>query len=210
MRSLALVLFGLAAFAPSAFAEDCTKDVLASFEKQRASKAFRVAMTQPTAEGTADMTVDYIPPNRMLQSVKSAAMVGVQHTMLVGDRAFAGTDEAYEELLPQFTQSIFAEVKAAVSAPPANIGTFECVGKAQFDGKDFLAYRSADKEAPAGTMPDDILARTIYVDPTSGLPAYNVISAVGGKTDPVMKVTYSYPTDVVIEAPAGAPVQKSR
>ena len=209
MRRFGLVLFALAAFAPNAFAEDCTKDVLASFEKQRTSKAFRVAMTQPTAEGPADMTVDYLPPNRMLQSVKSAAMVGVQHTMLVGDKAYAGTDEAYEELLPQFTQSIFAEVKAAVSAPPANIGTFECMGKAQFDGKELVAYRSADKEAPAGTKPEDILARTIYIDPTSGLPAYNVIAAVGGKTDPVMKVTYSYPADVVIEAPVGAPIQKA-
>ena len=61
-----------------------------------------------------------------------------------------------------------------------------------------------------GTDPGDVLARTIYVEPTSGLPAYNVVGAVSGKGDPVLKVTYSYPTDVVIEAPQGAPIQKHR
>jgi hypothetical protein len=53
------------------------------------------------------------------------------------------------------------------------------------------------------------LARTIYVEPESGLPAYNVVAASAGKGAPLMKVTYSYPADLVIEAPVGAPVQKS-
>jgi hypothetical protein len=198
------------AFATAALADDCTKDVIAAFEKQRTSKAFRVSMTQPTAEGPADMTVDYLPPNRMLQTVKSAAMAGVQQTMLVGDRAFAGSEGAFEELLPQFTQSIVAEVETALAKPQANIGNFECVGKTTFDGKEFLAYRAADKKVEAGVKPEDVLARTIYVEPASGLPAYNVVGAVSGKGDLVMKVAYSYPTDVVIEAPQGAPMQKSR
>ena len=210
MRRFALVLVGVAAFAPMAVADDCTKDVLAAFEKQRTSKAFRVAMTQPTAEGMADVTVDYLPPNRMLQTVKSPAMAGIQQTMLVGERAFAGSDGVYEELLPQFTQSIAAEVKAAVGAPPANIGVFECTGKSTFDGKELLSYRASDKDSKPGTAAGDVLARTIYVDPASGLPAYNVIGTVSGNGEPVMKVTYSYPADVVIEAPQGAPIQKSR
>ena len=54
------------------------------------------------------------------------------------------------------------------------------------------------------------MARTIYVDPASGLPAFNVVAALAGTADPVMKVKYSYPTDVEIIAPANAPVQKLR
>lgn len=215
MRRLGLVLLSVSAFAPlalstGAVADDCTKDVLAAFEKQRSSKAFRMAWTQATAEGSAEMTVDYIPPGKMLQTVKSAAMAGVQQTILVGDRAFAGSDGSFEELLPQFTQSIYAEVKSAVGGPPPNIGAFECVGTTSFDGKDLLAYRTADKDAKAGAAAGDALARTIYVDPAAGLPAYNVVAAASGKGEPVMKVTYSYPTDIVIEAPVGAPVQKVR
>lgn len=207
MRASFLIVFSLLAAGP-AFAADCTKDVAAAFEKQRTSKAFRVEFSQPTAEGVAEMTIDYMPPDKMLQTVKSPAMPGEQQTMLVGDRAFAGTSGAYEELLPQYTQSIVAEFKESVGAP-AKLGSFECLGPAKLEAKDLVAYRTANT-APAGTDPAKIMARTIYVDPVSGLPAYNVVAALAGTADPVMKVKYSYPTDVEIVAPENAPVQKLR
>lgn len=204
LSSLAL----LAAATAPALAADCSPDVVAAFEKQRKSKAFRVAMTQPTAEGDVEMTVDYMPPDRMLQTVKSPAMPGEQQTMLVGNRAFAGSSGAFEELLPQFTQSIISEFNSAMGSTGKDIGHFDCLGKTQFEGKEFLGYRALDKDAPAGTDPAKTLARTIYVDPVSGLPAYNVVAA--GSEPPVMKATYTYPDDVVIEAPQGAPIQKIR
>ncbi len=206
MRRAVVAILSLIAAAP-ALAEDCSKDVAAAFEKQRTSKAFRVAMTQPSAEGPVEMTVDYLPPNKMLQTVKAAHMPGEQQTMLVDGRAFAGSSGAFEELLPQFTQSIVAEVATAVG-PPKNLGTFECLGKVAFDGKDFVGYRTSDQ--PAGSDPAATMARTIYVDPTTGLPAFNVVAAMSGKAEPVMKAVYSYPADLTIVAPAGAPVQKLR
>ena len=209
MRRLGLGLIGLLVCAPAALAEDCSKDVAAAIEKQRTSKAFRIALTQGTAEGPVDMTVDYLPPDRMLQTVVGRHMPGKQQTMLVGTRAFAGSDGAYEELLPQFVQSIVAEVATAV-AKPQNITGFECVGKEAFEGKDYVAYRSVDKDAKPDSKPEDLLARTIYVDTETGLPAFNVVAAEAGKGKPMMKVTYSYPTDVQIEIPVGAPVQKAQ
>ncbi|NOT70552.1 MAG: hypothetical protein HOP09_04465 [Hyphomicrobium sp.] len=209
MRRIAMGLLAMAAFAPMAAAEDCSKDVLAAITKQRTSKAFRVSSSHGTAEGPVTMTVDYLPPDRMLQTVVGAHMPGEQQTMLVGDRAFAGTSGAYEELLPQFTQSIIVEVRTAVSKPE-NVGQFECVGKTTFEGKEYVAYRATDKDAKPGTDPKDVLARTIYVDPVSGLPAFNVVAAMSGKGEPLMKAAYTYPTDLVIEAPQGAPVQKSK
>lgn len=210
MRRLGLGMIGLLAFVPGlAVAEDCSKDVLAAVEKQRTSKAFRVAMTQGTVEGPVEMTVDYLPPDRMLQTVTGKHMPGAQQTMLVGNRAFAGSDGAFEELEPHLVQSVIAEVSTAVGKP-TNVGQFECAGKQTFDGKELLAYRAVDKDAKPGTNPDEVLARTIYVDPASGLPAFNVVAAVSGKGEPALKVTYSYPTDIVIEAPDGAPVHKSQ
>ena len=205
-----LALCALGAAAPSAFAGDCSAEVVSAFEKQRKSKAFRVAMTQPTAEGDVEMTVDYIPPDRMLQTVKSPAMPGEQQTMLVGNRAFAGSSGAFEELLPQFTQSILAEFNSAMGSTGKDIGSFECLGKSQFEGKEFVAYRAADKDAPAGADPSTLLARTIYVDPATGLPAFNVVAALAGNAAPVLKAIYTYPQDAVIEAPQGAPIQKIR
>lgn len=210
MRRFCWSLAGLVAFLPGiALADDCSKDVLAAVEKQRSSKAFRVSMTQGTVEGPVDMTVDYLPPDRMLQTVTAKHMAGPQQTMLVGTRAFAGSDGAYEELLPQFAQSVVSEMANAVGKPD-HMGTFECVGKQTVDGKELLAYRAVDKDAKPGANPDESLARTIYVDPDSGLPAYNIVAAVSGKGEPALKVTYSYPTDLVIEAPEGAPIQKIR
>lgn len=189
-----------------AAAEDCTKDVATAIEKQRTSKAFRIETSQPTAEGAIKMTVDYLPPDRMLQTVTGANLPGEQQTMLVGERAFAGSNGAYEELLPQFSQSIIAEFLRSVGKPD-KIAAFECQGKVTFEGKSLLAYKATDSARPDGNAAD-LLARTIYVDPETGLPAYNVVAPASGEGEPVMKVIYSYPTDIVIEAPANAPIQK--
>jgi hypothetical protein len=209
VSALAALVSAVVLTAPAA-AADCSGEVVAAFQKQRTSKAFRVSMAQPTAEGDVEMTVDYMPPDRMLQTVKSPAMPGAQQTMLVGNRAFAGTEGAFEELLPQFTQSIMSEFNAAMGTTGKEIGSFECLGKAQYEGREYVIYRALDKVAPAGTPADKILARTIYVDPESGLPAYNVVATVSGGERPVIKAAYSYPADMVIEAPQGAPVQKLR
>lgn len=208
MRALCLAILSLAMAAP-AFAADCTNEVLAAFAKQRASKAFRVEFSQPTAEGEAHMRIDYMPPNRMLQTVTSPAMPGEQQTMLVGDRAFAGTSGSFEELLPQYTQSIVAEVNQTVYAPPKGLGDFECLGPTKFDGHDLVAYRTADK-TPPGADHTKTMARTIYVDPATGLPAFNVLASRADGATPLLKVKYSYPTDIDIVAPTNAPVQKLR
>jgi hypothetical protein len=208
MRHCFLPLLLLVAAGP-AVADDCTKDVVAAFDKQRTSKAFRVEFSQPTSDGEVQMKIDYMPPDKMLQTVTSPAMPGEQQTMLVGSRAFAGTSGSFEELLPQFTQSIVAEVKEAIGGTPQNLGSFECLGAVKLDNQDLVAYRTASKPA-AGADPSKIIARTIYVDPASGLPAFNVVAALAGGADPVMKVRYSYPTDIEIVAPGNAPVQQLR
>lgn len=183
-------------------AADCSAEVLAAFEKQRAGKTYRVEMAQPTAEGPVQMTVDYVLPDRMLQTVVAPHMPGEQQTMLVGDRAFAGSGGTFEELLPQFTQSVISEFQAATGSKP-NPGKFDCLGKQTLDGKEYVGYRTS-----GGGRDGVALARTVYVEEASGLPAFNIVGAASGAGEPVMKAAYSYPKDVVIEAPANAPVQK--
>ena len=205
MRASYLALLMIAMATPAA-AADCSKDVLSAFAKQRTSKVFRVEFSQPSAEGEVHMVIDYMPPDRMLQTVTSPAMPGEQQTMLVGNRAFAGTSGAFEELLPQYTQSIIAEFAEAIGEPK-NIGAFECLGNSTIDGKELLAYRLSDK-VPDGADTSKIMARTVYVDPATGKPAYNVVAALSGTAPPALQVKYSYPTDVEIVAPTNAPVQK--
>lgn len=210
MRRAAFASLTVMAFVPPAFAEDCTKQVLDAFQKQRTSKAFSVAMQQPSAEGLITLRVDYLPPDKMLQTVTSPAMPGEQQTMLVGNRAYAGSQGAFEELLPQYTQSIITEVRNALGDPGKQLGSFECKGKVAFEGKDFITYTAIDAAAPKDVPPDKVLARTIYVDEASGLPMFNIVAQAGGKSDPVVKASYAYPADLVIEEPKGAPMQKIR
>lgn len=210
MRRVALAMLLALGFGQPARAEDCTKQVLEAFQKQRASKAFSVAMQQPSAEGMINLRVDYLPPDKMLQTVTSPAMPGEQQTMLVGNRAYAGSQGAFEELLPQFTQSIISEVKNALGDPGKELGHFDCKGKATFEGKEFVTFTALDAAAPKDTPADKVLARTIYVDEATGLPMYNVVAQSGGKADPVVKASYAYPADLVIEEPKGAPMQKIR
>lgn len=208
MRRGVIAFAAMMAVAPAASGADCNGEVLSAFEKQRTSKAFRVTMEQPTAEGDIKMTIDYIPPSKMLQTVVSPAMPGDQQTMLDGERAYSGSNGVWEELLPQFTQSIVAEVRTALGAPSRNPGEFDCLGKVAYDGKDLLGFRT--KPLGDAAASGEGVTRTIYVDPGSGLPAYNVIATLKAPETPVAKVVYSYPGDIVIEAPVGAPVQKLR
>ncbi|MET0639629.1 MAG: hypothetical protein ABWZ19_06400 [Hyphomicrobium sp.] len=209
MRLFVVAIVGFAVTSPAlAAGADCSPDVLAAIQKQLALKAFRVEFTQPTAEGDAHMKIDYMPPGRMLQTVTSPAMPGEQQTMLVNNRAFAGSGGSFEELMPQFTQSIIAEVSSAL-ARPTKLKDYECLGTVKYENQDLLGYRSEDKSHPQAD-PSKTIARTIYVDPKTGLPAFNVVAALSEGSKPVIEVKYSYPTDIDIVAPANAPVQKLR
>ena len=192
----------------SAAGTDCSADVLTAIRKQLSLKSFRVEFSQPTAEGEAHMKIDYVPPMTMLQTVTSPAMPGEQQTLLVNDRAFSGSGGSFEELQPQFTQSIVAEVASAL-ARPSKLSGYECLGTVKYESQDLVGYRFEDKTHPQ-TDPSKAIARTIYVDPKTGLPAYNVIASLAENAKPLREVRYSYPTDINIVAPTNAPVQKLR
>ncbi len=209
MRLLVLAVASFAVATPAlAAGTDCSADVLAAVRKQLEQKAFRVEFAQATAEGEAYMKIDYVPPMKMLQTVTSPAMPGEQQTMLVNDRAFSGSGGSFEELQPQFTQSIVAEVSQAL-ARPSKLEGYACLGTVKYENQDLLGYRFEDKAHPQ-TDPAKAITRTIYVDPKTGLPAYNVIASLAESAKPLREVKYSYPTDVDIVAPTNAPVQKLR
>jgi hypothetical protein len=209
MRLFVLVVAVFAAATQaSAAGADCSADVLTAVRKQLALKAFRVEFSEATAEGEAHMKIDYVPPMTMLQTVTSPAMPGEQQTMLVNDRAFSGSGGSFEELQPQFTQSIIAEVSQALARPSKLMG-YECLGTVSYEKQNLLGYRFEDK-THAQTDPAKIVARTIYVDPATGLPAFNVVATLAADAKPLREIKYSYPTDIDIVAPASAPVQKLR
>jgi len=190
----------------------CKEAVAAAFMKQRTARAFSMVAQVKGQNGPVELTVDYIPPDRMRQTINSAGQPAPLETVLVGQRAWSKLGGQWEELLPALVQSIIAQVREAVIDPPKDVGEFECLGKASVDGKEYLAYRSVEKPgAPAKASLSDVpVHRTVYVDPATGLPAINVVAEDTPGAVPYFRGTYTYPTDLIIEGHEGAPLLNMR
>ena len=184
-------------------AEDCRDAVEAAFEKQRASKGYRFAAAMPGPQGTTRMTIDYLPPDRMYQKVEAPGQPAPVETIAIQRWAWGTMGGGWEELQPQFAQSIIAHVRSTLINPPKITAQFNCLGKVSLDGQDLVGYRS-DQPASAGGDPNaPQLARTVYVDAATGLPVANIVARADGKEAAVFDGRYSYPGDIKIEAPIG-------
>ena len=95
--------------------------------------------------------------------------------------------------------------------PPKDVGDFECMGTTSFEGKEYLTYRSVEKQADAGAATGaPMLHRTIYVDPKTGLPAANIVAGDTADSEVVFKGLYDYPEKLEIEDHPDAPLVKMR
>lgn len=203
MRRVLAALLPLALWSGAAFA-DCTGEVVAAVEKQRKSPAFRLTAELSGDGGKAEVTAEYLPPDRMHQKIVAPGQPAPLETIAIGRWAWGNQGGGWEELQPQFAQSVTSQVRQTLVDPQDPGLQFECLGKVAFEGNEYLAYRNVSRKAegtPASNEPE--LARTFYVDPGSGLPAFNIVAQRDGNGAPVFKGTYSYPTNLTIEAPIG-------
>ena len=205
---LFLAAFGLvtqqAPAEPMAAPDDnCRAAVATAFDKQRASKGYRFEAKMAGPIGETKMTIDYMPPDRMYQKVEAPGQAPVE-TIAIARWAWGTMGGGWEELQPQFAQSIIAHVRSTLVNPPEITAAFTCLGEVKFEGRDVLGYRAdqtaKETDASAG---GHLLSRTVYVDLQSGLPVANIVAEEGGSGSPVFNGRYSYPTDIVIEPPIG-------
>jgi len=200
----------LSADAPHA-GTSCKDQVAAAFAKQRSSPSFSMVAHLKGETGPVEITVDYIAPDRMRQRIVAPNQEALE-TVLVGTRAWSRQGPNWEELMPAIAQTIIAQVREAVVDPPKEVSEFECLDKVTVDGKEYLGYRSVERNAAssAGASPAATVRRTVYVDPATGLPVVNLVAEETPGAVPVFKGVYSYPTDLVIEGYPGAPLAKVR
>jgi hypothetical protein len=186
----------------------CKDQVAAAFAKQRSAPAFRMVAGLKGESGPAEITVEYIAPDRMRQTIVAPNQQELE-TVLVGTRAWSRQGTNWEELMPAIAQTIIAQVREAVVDPPKDVSEFTCLDKVTVDGNEYLGYRSVEA-APPGAGPAHPIHRTVYVDPKTGLPAVNLVAEDAPGAVPMFKGVYSYPTDLVIEGYPGAPLAKVR
>jgi hypothetical protein len=200
---------GLAA-GPAVADEACREQVAAAFNKQRTSRAFIMSSQMKTPAGQVQINVEYQPPDRMRQIITAPGQDPLE-TVLYGQRAYSRQGTKWEELMPAIAQTIIAQVRSAVVEPPKDVGNFDCQGTTTLDGKEYLAYRSVEKQADAGAATGaPMLHRTIYVDPKTGLPAVNIVAGEKADSEVVFKATYDYPASLEIEDHPDAPLVKMR
>ncbi|MGD9783819.1 MAG: hypothetical protein AB7E80_15300 [Hyphomicrobiaceae bacterium] len=202
------VLLALPIAAPAA-AQDCRGEVEAAFVKQRAGKSYRFTAVSPSPQGETRMTIDYQMPDRMYQKVEAPGHPAPVETIAIAKWAWGTMGGGWEELQPQFAQSITSHVHSTLVAPPPVTASFACLGKVVVDGTELLGYRTLvpGGPGPAGGPP---ISRTIYIDPASGLPVRNTVAEEGSGAAPIFDARYSYPADIAIEAPIGGPATRAR
>lgn len=189
-----------------AMAENCSMDVQAAFEKQRLGSGYRVMSKQPSPNGEIETQTDFLRPDKMYNKVLVPGEPGALETIAVGRWAWASHGMGFQELQPQFAQSVTSDVTAALNTPATASEAFTCLGKVTRDGRELLGYQSEAKASPGKPAgPDNpALARMIFVDPATGLPVLNIVAEPKSDAKAIVSAAYSYPADLKIDAPLDA------
>jgi len=195
----ALILTGMT----GAHAEDCSAAVQAAFEKQRTLPSYRLMAKQQSETGVVETQRDYVAPDRMYNKITIPGEPAPLETIAVGRWAWANQGGGWQELQPQFAQSVTFEVSNALATPVEVKDAFACLGKVMREGKEYLGYRNAAQPA-SGKPEGHAITRTVLVDAATGLPAHNLVGEADAGTPPVIATTYSYPADLAVEAPLDA------
>jgi len=193
----------------------CKDEVSAALERQRKSSGFRMQTVMLSQDGVVNMTVDYLLPDRMHQTLTTVKDPTPVETILVGKQAWSRQGGPWTPLQPETTNQLVEQMKDTVGEDEATLTDFECLGKQPLAGKDMLAYQGENldpnekKKDAANDQPKapDRPIRVIYVDPTTGLPVRSVFGRANKLEKPIFEANYSYPIDIKIEVPKIEPAK---
>jgi hypothetical protein len=201
--------------ASPAFA-DCSGEVVKAFETQATKKFVRKETDMLTEQGPVKMTLEFMLPDRMRQTVKALIDEKATQTIVIGLRAWTQDGEEWFELPPQAAEQVVDFMKKSVALSGDDMGRFECQGTESVDGKQLRAYRGLAEEVkgPDGKAVDkkDVnsapneAVRLVFVDPDTGLPARTTYGRKDPATKPIYKEVYTFPETISIEAPAVKPM----
>ena len=209
---LAAIAILIAVFALPAAAQDCGPELQAAFEKQRAQPGYRLVLKQPHERGEIETTRDYLLPDRMHNKIVVPGEPAPLETIAIGKWAWANQGGGWQELQPQFAQTVTFDVSSALATPVEVKEAYTCLGKVVRDGKEYIGYRNTPSAMPGKPVDaaNPLLARTVFVDPATGLPALNIVSEPNSGAPALLSSAYSYPLDLKIEAPDAIPAGRTR
>lgn len=183
---------------------DCKQEVDGAFAKLREAKTFRMVSKIVNPQGTLNIKVDYMLPDRMHQRVRMGDSPAEMETIAVGTKVWSNQGQGWAEVPENFAGEIVKQIQQAVAAPSQSKLEYKCLGDTEFEGKTYAAYSTTlppaeqvKSEAPA--KPNQ---QTLYVDKSSGLPARNIVTAEGAPDQRLFDGTFSTPDDIEIKEPS--------
>lgn len=196
--------------------EDCRDEVAAAFERLKTPGRPYREETAVTADGrTFRETVEFVPPDQMRLS-DNFGWIMHGYFIVIGQRAWAnwspfpwGWREEYPD--PRFVQMKLRTNDDFAAAPNVPHPVYACLGRVEFEGKSYLGYRArAEKSIVMATfngtlseaqkreldrmrqqMPQEW--RTVFIDPGSRFPAYELVAQENQLSHPSLKRRYTYP-----------------
>jgi len=178
----------------------CQDDVAKAFAKQRDKSAYRMKTRQFSERGLVFMTVDYLLPYKMHQTVKSATSSDVRQLILVGTKAWVTAGLGWSLISKKDTASLNKQFGASVLNPPKDKLKYECLGQLEIEGRTLIAYQGKQGNSENARTETTVL-RTVYIDPETGLPVRTTVARASKPDLAFFKADYSYPDDIVIEPP---------
>ena len=182
-------------------AGNCAPEVQAAVAKQHAMPGYRVEVSSPIKPDGATEVIDYLPPLKMYRRIKSPDQDFEIETTGFGNRAWSREGGGWFELKPHIASMVEAHLRDMFGKPPAISSEFVCLGKVNYAGKDYTGYQTIPEKADG----PDLIARTFYIDPDTGLPAFNIVGEAKGVKPAMVREAYTYPTAIEIEIPENAP-----
>lgn len=199
----------------AAAAADCTPSVTEAFEKLRASKAFRMETRIVNAQGKLNMTVDYMPPDRMHQKIRLDEQPQEMELIVIGEKAWSNQGQGWVALPDNFSAEVAKQVKTTLAGATKVEAAYACRSDETMEGKTVAAYEAelkppaeeepvrkpaaaADKpEAPKGPANK----QTLYVDKATGLPLRNVVTDGSDASKRLFDGWFRTAVDIAIEPP---------
>ena len=209
----------------------CRDEVAAAFDRLMISgQPYRKDVMSDVSDSSAPDrrqifhgTAEFLPPDRMRESysVTTNGVAGwTDKTIRVGERVWSNWTPLFwgwrewGPFLLRGARSVLGDI-----AVPAD-AVFECLGRVEFEGTAYLGYRARLDRAfvmvvpHKGTLSDARQQelerkfqqmpqewRTVFVDPQSALPAYDLAAQANQLDNPSRKVQYTYPNHINIGPP---------
>lgn len=183
---------------------DCKAEVDGAFAKLRDAKSFRLTTKIVNPQGTLNMQVDYILPDRMHQRVRLGDSPAEMETVAIGDKVWSNQGQGWAEVPKNFAEEIAKQLKSSVAEPSKSNVEYSCLGDKEFEGKSYAAYTAKlpQPEQVKGEAVQKDNVQTLYVDKSTGLPARNVVAQADTPDKLLFDGTFSRPDGIEIKEPS--------